>query len=72
MAKPVMMLTAHGHSNETCAACNKTFSRGEQMTAFEDSEGDVLGWVCAECIEEWKSNGEQSKTALALFKCDEQ
>jgi hypothetical protein len=70
MARPVCQLTSHGHSHEVCAACKQNFARGQQMTAFEDSDGESLGWVCQPCIDEWKLNGEESKTAAALFNCE--
>lgn len=52
---------------ETCAGCFKPFRRAERMNAMEYDNGDSAGWHCDDCVQLWKSQGED---ALPRWKAD--
>ena len=54
MAQVVMEMTALAvYGGELCSACDRTFERGESMSAVEAEDGAKLGWFCKQCIAEW-------------------
>lgn len=58
MACVYIQLTSHGLPVEVCHGCNRRFSRGEQMNGVQDDDGDGLGWHCDECVQIWRTEGE--------------
>jgi hypothetical protein len=55
-----------GGMSETCTACKRPFERGATMYAIEADDGTPLGWICQGCRDDWKKNGNKSKTAKVL------
>jgi len=69
MAYINIQMNAIGAEAETCACCQKRFARGEQMSGVcsNDIDDTPLGWLCDNCISDWKHHGDESKTAKTLF-----
>lgn len=67
MAQIEMTMQALGNEPSGCQGCGKRFGRGEQMHGVVDSEGDPLGWLCDECVCDWKANGKNSQVAIKIF-----
>lgn len=45
---------------ETCFGCSRAFRRAERMNAMQYSDGEPAGWHCDECVEIWKTLGEDA------------
>jgi hypothetical protein len=58
-----MQMQALGSDVEQCAGCNSAFPRGAQMNAVEYIDGTRLGWICDECVHQWRTTG-QAPTGL--------
>lgn len=54
MAHVVQEMTAIGvYGSETCSGCDRSFKRGDTMSAVESESGEKLGWFCRGCLAEW-------------------
>jgi len=54
MAHVTIEMQALGvYGSETCLGCERSFERGETMSAVESDSGEKLGWFCLECLNEW-------------------
>jgi ribosomal protein L37AE/L43A len=42
---------------EDCSGCGTKFPRGSQMNAVAYVDGTPLGWICDECIFQWRHTG---------------
>lgn len=67
MAEIKLTMQALGNEPSGCVGCGKSFGRGEQMSGAVDSEGNSLGWLCDECVCDWKAHGEKSQVAIKIF-----
>jgi hypothetical protein len=52
-----MTMQAVGITQETCRGCKTPFPRGAQMNGIEYVDGTPIGWLCDECVTQWKRAG---------------
>ena len=51
--KLTMQATGIATAKESCTGCDRSFRRGETMSAVEYDNGDPAGWFCKSCIQNW-------------------